>query len=203
MKPWLQIFKVKAEEAEPSDPIPGGFALQQEHVSSVDPFTICEAILEDQVEEVATNASLDKSITCHRCGKVFAAHLLFDQHFLNSSCQDKSNYNYCALCTKHFPSHQMLFRHEVEVHEKSRPFPCPHCDYRSRTEAYRKKHIETVHLKLKRFFCFCGAGFFERVMVRGHWKRRHPNLTAGPFVRDPEVANGFPVMNPIKVQENV
>lgn len=90
-----------------------------------------------------------------------------------------------------------LYRHEMEVHGKQRPFSCPHCEYRSGHSHHVDTHIKGVHLGLKRYFCYCRRGFLFPSQVRAHWRKSHGNIhKAGHFVVGED---GVPVMRPVNI----
>ena len=47
----------------------------------------------------------------------------------------------CNVCNKTFPQKSALNRHIREVHDKVKPFECPHCPNKAGTNSNIKQHI--------------------------------------------------------------
>lgn len=78
----------------------------------------------------------------------------------------------CPDCDEGFDTPQLLTAH-VSL---ERPFPCPHCDHRSKTRAHRTMHIVT-HTRLRDFSCkLCGNAYAQRSGCREHIKKAHMDV---------------------------
>ncbi|GIX89101.1 hypothetical protein CEXT_653951 [Caerostris extrusa] len=63
--------------------------------------------------------------------------------------------------------HQML-------HTLQRPYPCPHCEYRSTQLGALKMHVASAHTGVFPHNCdLCGNGFHTPGLLRKHVQKKH------------------------------
>ena len=68
----------------------------------------------------------------------------------------KKNKKYgCDKCEYRTSQRQSLVQHDLAVHEKVKPYPCPYegCEYRCARKQNMDKHVMGVHQKLRPFRC--------------------------------------------------
>ena len=77
----------------------------------------------------------------------------------------KKNKKYgCDKCEYRTSQRQSLVQHDLAVHEKVKPYPCPYdgCDYRCARKQNMDKHVMGVHQKLRPFRCtICSKVLFH------------------------------------------
>jgi len=81
--------------------------------------------------------------------------------------------NYCDFRTRR---ERYLKEHIMAKHENNRPFVCSYdqCEYATVNGASLKKHIDSVHLKLKDYLCeICDFTAFSKRVLRLHVANKH------------------------------
>ena len=70
-----------------------------------------------------------------------------------------------------------LKRHVDSVHLKLKPFKCQHCVLEFAQRWLLNRHHKRVHLKLKPWPCpGCGMSFAEKSDMKPHISKHHPEL---------------------------
>uniref|UniRef100_A0A7S0BI92 C2H2-type domain-containing protein n=1 Tax=Rhodosorus marinus TaxID=101924 RepID=A0A7S0BI92_9RHOD len=87
----------------------------------------------------------------------------------------------CELCSKEFKRKYDLRRHITTVHEKVRKFGCNMCDLRFLQRAHLTEHISCVHERRKSNFCAkCDLTFSSKSRLVRHDRAVHQKLR--PYV---------------------
>ena len=81
----------------------------------------------------------------------------------------------CRYCPASIASKQMLGKHIIMKHEQWRKMPCPQCDKGFASVADVKRHVDTSHNKVKRFWCTgqcgkasCNVGYYDKSELKTH-----------------------------------
>ncbi|KAF8460158.1 hypothetical protein BDZ91DRAFT_664694 [Kalaharituber pfeilii] len=80
------------------------------------------------------------------------------------------------FCKRSFDRRYKLYKHFKTSHQKN--IPCPYapqgCPRKFSTPKDRKRHVETVHDKLRPFACsVCGKRYGRKDNLRVHMKKVH------------------------------
>ena len=82
----------------------------------------------------------------------------------------------CEICTREFPSNNLLQRHHMKVHEGTGSYVCPQCDKSFLGRAALKAHEESIHQD-KGLPCLVegceGKSFGTKRALKSHEKRFH------------------------------
>ena len=68
----------------------------------------------------------------------------------------------------------------MRKHEKSQhKIPCAHCEHKAKNDEHLKRHVDAVHLNLKRFVCnSCDYKSYFENSVMIHIKSQHKDLNS-------------------------
>ena len=116
-----------------------------------------------------------KEFECKDCEKSFARKDKLADH-VEAVHQKKQKY-LCSKCGKGFYHKFNMTRHVITCKKrgkKKEPRECPECDREFTFKSELKRHIEVVHLKVKRHKCEkCGKGFSQKCMLEDHVNAVH------------------------------
>ena len=119
-----------------------------------------------------------KRIACHLCDKTFLKQSALEDHL--ASAHGKSKKHHCDLCSKDFATSKMFYQHQKKVHEE-KPIQCQLCGQFLR-KGYMKKHIKTVHEKIKDAQCdLCNKTFCDAQYLQTHIKYKYYNKLSKRF----------------------
>lgn len=111
----------------------------------------------------------DSTVTCDTCGKEFESELQCKKH---KSQVHNMETKECRICQKLIKSYN--FRRHIRTHEESTQFECDICQKQFRRSANLKRHVESVHQKIKNFFCgSCPFSTYENSSLMSHIKTHH------------------------------
>lgn len=113
----------------------------------------------------------DKKYECKICGRRVAKQFMLDQHMLVHS-EDKTA---CKFCGREFVRKYQVEAHIKAVHQKLKPFQCPHC---SESFASRKtlRHHIYIHTGEKPYVCdICGQAYRQPTCLKNHRKIHNKN----------------------------
>lgn len=128
----------------------------------------------------------DKQYECKICGRRVAKQFMLDQHMLVHS-EDKTA---CKFCGREFVRKYQVEAHIKAVHQKLKPFQCPHC---SESFASRKtlRHHIYIHTGEKPYVCdICGQAYRQPTCLKNHRKihNKTGNSHSSNTLPDPEAA---------------
>jgi hypothetical protein len=116
---------------------------------------------------------------CNICEKVFERKVYLYHHIkrLHSSKKEARPYQ-CHLCsTFNASTDRDLRRHIESVHEKLRPFKCGKCKKKFTFKRTLQRHMRHVHEKIKPFEChLCELKCSQRISLQTHIKTVHAKL---------------------------
>lgn len=108
----------------------------------------------------------EKLCACPFCGAFFCSQQKYIDHILRR--QEGNSEYVCTYCKKVFPSQRLLNNH-CKRHVKA--FKCPNCSVAVNSSWELKRHISTVHAKIKTLACGeCGRSFFQKSDLDKHMK---------------------------------
>jgi hypothetical protein len=87
----------------------------------------------------------------------------------------------CPQCGRRFEQPSYVKRHVKAVHDKEKPFECPHsgCYYKAAHKGTLTKHITTVHENKRPFSCqICGISFSKENRLHDHMVVHTPRENA-------------------------
>ncbi|XP_046801707.1 zinc finger protein 260 [Lucilia cuprina] len=115
----------------------------------------------------------EKKFECKICGRRVAKQFMLDSHMLVHSDQKLA----CKFCGREFVRKYQVEAHIRAVHQKLKPFQCPHC---SESFASRKtlRHHIYIHTGEKPYVCdICGQAYRQPTCLKNH-RKIHNKLTA-------------------------
>ena len=89
----------------------------------------------------------------------------------------------CNICLKRFRENRNLKLHKERIHNPNRrnEHECETCHKMFSARSSMLKHVRTVHLKERRFFCGdCGQAFSEAGNRNKHVRMMHDNIRSAP-----------------------
>lgn len=108
----------------------------------------------------------EKKFECKVCGRRVAKQFMLDSHMLVHSDQKMA----CKFCGREFVRKYQVEAHIKAVHQKLKPFQCPHC---SESFASRKtlRHHIYIHTGEKPYVCdICGQAYRQPTCLKNHRK---------------------------------
>ena len=114
-----------------------------------------------------------KDYKCEKCEKLFSDKNNLKAHvkMVHENIKDKI----CDVCGKAFGNTTMLKVHKDAVHEGLK-VQCPNC-HKYLSKSGLKEHIDTVHIKSKRYNCqFCEKSYGGQTHLRRHLRTIHMDL---------------------------
>lgn len=108
----------------------------------------------------------EKKFECKICGRRVAKQFMLDSHMLVHSDQKLA----CKFCGREFVRKYQVEAHIRAVHQKLKPFQCPHC---SESFASRKtlRHHIYIHTGEKPYVCdICGQAYRQPTCLKNHRK---------------------------------
>lgn len=115
----------------------------------------------------------EKKFECKICGRRVAKQFMLDSHMLVHSDQKLA----CKFCGREFVRKYQVEAHIRAVHQKLKPFQCPHC---SESFASRKtlRHHIYIHTGEKPYVCdICGQAYRQPTCLKNH-RKIHTKLSA-------------------------
>ncbi|XP_065363297.1 zinc finger protein 729 [Calliphora vicina] len=115
----------------------------------------------------------EKKFECKICGRRVAKQFMLDSHMLVHSDQKLA----CKFCGREFVRKYQVEAHIRAVHQKLKPFQCPHC---SESFASRKtlRHHIYIHTGEKPYVCdICGQAYRQPTCLKNH-RKIHNKLSA-------------------------
>ena len=116
-----------------------------------------------------------KEFECKDCEKSFARKDKLAEH-VEAVHQKKQKY-LCSKCGKGFYHKFNMTRHVITCKKRGKnkePRECPECDRVFSFQSELKRHVEVVHLKVKRHKCeHCSKGFSQKCMLEDHVNAVH------------------------------
>ena len=116
-----------------------------------------------------------KEFECKDCEKSFARKDKLAEH-VEAVHQKKQKY-LCSKCGKGFYHKFNMTRHVITCKNRGKnkePRECPECDRVFTFQSELKRHVEVVHLKVKRHKCeHCSKGFSQKCMLEDHVNAVH------------------------------
>ena len=83
----------------------------------------------------------------------------------------------CELCDKSYDNIHYLKRHIKTVHDKVKDYKCDSCGKAFTTPSHLEQHVKSVHLKIKDIACdYCDKVFSARFHLNKHVKYVHKKL---------------------------
>ncbi|KAM7346817.1 uncharacterized protein ACRADG_006589 [Cochliomyia hominivorax] len=115
----------------------------------------------------------EKKFECKICGRRVAKQFMLDSHMLVHSDQKLA----CKFCGREFVRKYQVEAHIRAVHQKLKPFQCPHC---SESFASRKtlRHHIYIHTGEKPYVCdICGQSYRQPTCLKNHRKIHNKTST--------------------------
>jgi uncharacterized C2H2 Zn-finger protein len=134
----------------------------------------------DDVEEFDEHLKLfhEKAAkhACIKCGKLFLHKRSMKKHL--RELHSASRMTMCLQCDKKCHSNKELIDHLKIVHN-IKTITCTHCEKSFKCRRDLKRHMNSVHLKMKIFPCLqCDKKFAEKHHVEKHVRGRHMHIKA-------------------------
>lgn len=70
-----------------------------------------------------------------------------------------------------------LLRSHIKVHQGQKDFDCEYCDKSYFFQAHLKRHVVSMHMKLKIDCELCQSSFVRKETYRNHIINQHPNIS--------------------------
>ena len=119
------------------------------------------------------NSETNQEQVCNLCSFTGKCPANLQHHV--KAVHEKVKRHYCESC-----DYACYFAHTMRTHKKIHDKnsigekKCDICDKEFDSSLRLKRHIESVHEKVKRFYCdVCNFGFYLLQTLRKHYKRKH------------------------------
>jgi len=114
---------------------------------------------------------------CHFCGRKFIMKTNLTVH-INRHHTEKTNDFICQICGKGFPFKLYLKKH-FKTHSDEKPHHCSVCEAKFREASLLRKHVNSIHLKIRPFVCqYCQKTFTRSLYLRDHIQSQHLGVPA-------------------------
>ena len=125
-----------------------------------------------------------KFIQCDQCDKTFTNDIVYKSHKKKHNAKPVETAFVCDLCGKSYKTKGNLKVHCISEHstpqEKAKyVVKCeyPDCNFTGLARNQVKRHVEIVHLKVKKFECaHCQKGFYKKDSLEEHTNGVHLNI---------------------------
>lgn len=88
-----------------------------------------------------------RPFSCRECNQSFKLKQHLNRHIKTHSIPRPYKCSFEG-CAESFKKKSHLQRHESFIHEHTKPYPCPHCNFSFDWPSRLDKHLSTVHSKL-------------------------------------------------------
>ena len=147
------------------------FGMLEEHIKEVHSLFQCEECkysgpTKELLEKHKIRVHKKRQYVCRSCDLSFNNVGKINKHMkLNHG---KILDHFCTRCEEVYPTKSQLDKHFHSVHDEKK-FQCELCDHISANAQNLKYHVNTVHLKLKPYFCEkCGKSFVQKRRLEEH-----------------------------------
>ncbi len=120
------------------------------------------------------NKHTAKQFQCEECQQWFITKYTLQEHI--NKIHLESNLLECHICHKQYVSNSKLNAHMITHDDANRKFQCPHCPLACFYQTSLQKHIDIVHLNIKKYECThenCGSRFGSSGELKVHVRTWH------------------------------